>query len=748
MAAFGTILSALLACAADPRPLARQPHAGFAIRDTADGPVVARVAPGPFAHGEPRLRRSDLIVSINGQPGTAAAFAELLEQLAPGDSLEVVVKRGPRSDPDAAIPVGDPEGETLTFRAVLDSRDDWVGTIGRGGPTTAQVHEPVVGAFEPDLIRLARAHELWTSRQGDHRLESLLAYLRSVQADARDAQPTRAVVEAFRRPLSVDRVAAELSTRAAQLVADPGEAAIQRFVADMLLAGLTPVSAAAIDALPPRRELVADAQSLTRRLRDSISLGGPDARAHVRLINRSAAAMTYYALTPATHYSLQGAIESLAPARSNPPLTDLPPELAAAVTGDILAFRRLDDGRYEVAGGGGANTYHLNVVAVIHDFGGDDAYHFHGDERSLAGHVIIDLAGDDRYLSTDDFAGPAVAICGNAIIDDHAGNDVYITTGQCSLAAAVFGVGVLIDRAGDDRYENLGPRSGWSQGAGLYGVGLLIDLAGNDTYAAEKLAQGIGGASGIGLLIDAAGNDTYTADGPSFTSAYKTPGVFLSMSQGFGVGIRGYASGGIGMIHDLAGDDHYRAGEFSQGCGYYFALGLLHDARGDDLYHGNRYSQAAAAHQAVGVLIDDAGNDQYRGMTAASQSGSWDQSITLLLDRAGDDAYTADGLCQGAAAQQALAMFIDLDGADAYAAAGGAAASAQGASGGNEYHHAASGQWSFSLLLDRGRGDDRFSTGRAGVRTTGARHADRPEHSTLWGLFADEPPPSNPVDFP
>lgn len=746
MQAFLPILSALVALGGDTRPLAQQPHSGLVLRDTNQGPVVARVSAGPFAAGEDRVRRADLIVSVNGQPVDAASFQTLVAGLRPGDSLELVIRRGPRSDPDAAIPVGDPDGEPRTFRARLDAREDWVGTIGRGGPTGAQVREPLIGEFERDITDLARGADLWVVHEDDHKLESLLDYLRGVQADALDIQPTRAVVEAFRRPLSVDRIAMTLAERVSLLVASPDEQTIRALVTDTLRAGLTPISDAEVEALPPRGELVADAQSLTRRLRDSISLGGDDARKHVQLIKRSAAAMTHYAINPATQYTLAGAMETLAVAKDRPPLRDLPPELAAAISGDILAFRRLDDGRYEVAGGAGDNSYHINTVAVIYDIGGNDTYHFHGDERSLAGHIVIDLSGNDRYESTDDFAGPAVAICGNSVIDDHAGDDTYTTTGQCSLAAAVFGVGVLIDRAGNDRYENTGPRSGWSQGAGLYGVGLLIDLTGSDTYAAEKLSQGVGGAAGLGLLIDAAGDDAYTADGPSFKSAYKTPNVFLSMSQGFGVGIRGYASGGIGMIHDLGGNDHYRAGEFSQGCGYYFALGVLHDSLGDDIYHGNRYSQAAAAHQAVGILIDDAGNDQYRGMTAASQSGSWDQSITLLLDRAGDDSYTADGLCQGAAAQQALAMLIDLDGADTYQAAGGPAASAQGCSGSNEYHHAADGQFSFSLLLDRGRGDDRFSTGRTGTLSTGSRNTERPEHSTLRGLFADERPQPDPVD--
>src|SRR5690606_13020052 len=146
-----------------------------------------------------------------------------------------------------------------------------------------------------------------------------------------------------------------------------------------------------------------------------------------------------------------------------------------------------------------------------------------------------------------------------------------------------------------------GPASGWSIGAGFYGAGIVLDLDGADTYHGEVLTQGVGGPRGLGAIIDAAGDDSYKANGPGFPSVYGTEGVFKSFSQGFGYGVRGYAAGGLGALWDLGGADRYEAGEFSQGCAYFFALGLLHDRAGDDTYIGNRYSQAAAAHQAIGV---------------------------------------------------------------------------------------------------------------------------------------------------
>ena len=193
------------------------------------------------------------------------------------------------------------------------------------------------------------------------------------------------------------------------------------------------------------------------------------------------------------------------------------------------------------------------------------------------------------------------------------------------------------------------------------------------------------------------------------------------------------ASGGIGCIYDLSGDDKYVAGEFSQGCGYFFSLGILHDAQGNDTCLGDRYSQAAAAHQAIGLLVDDAGNDRYQARTAACQSGAWDQSITLFVDRAGDDVYQAEDLCQGAAAQQALALFFDLSGNDRYQASG---ASVQGCSGSNEYHYQADRMLSFSLLADEG-GSDSFSSQRTGTVATDRMNSEQPGQSRAFGVFSN-----------
>ncbi|HLO40336.1 MAG TPA: hypothetical protein VK176_04875, partial [Phycisphaerales bacterium] len=433
---------------------------------------------------------------------------------------------------------------------------------------------------------------------------------------------------------------------------------------------------------------------------------------------------------------------------------DLPPDLRAAVTGDVLYFEPGTDGRGPlIVGGPGPNSYDMSRIARVYDVGGDDIYRYLPQELFITtpaptadaqpvqtrviARIIIDLAGNDLHESQGDFCGPAVGFMGLSILDDHQGNDTYRATGQGTIAAGLMGLGILIDRGGNDTYSNTGPASGWSIGAGYYGAGLILDLTGDDSYLGEKLVQGVAGPRGLGAIIDGAGNDLYRAVGTSFPSAYGTPGVSLGMSQGFSCGIRGYAQGGVGAIWDFNGDDRYEAGEFSQACGYFWSLGLLHDFAGHDVYLAARYSQGSAAHQAAGLLLDDSGDDTYWGMTAASQGAAWDQSIGVLIDRAGNDSYRAGGLSQGSAAQQAIGLLIDLAGNDRYSAY----APAQGESGGNEYHYDEWKIFSFSALFDFGGGADTYtspSRGNATTLRTGSVNDQSPAASPAWGIAVDE----------
>lgn len=758
------LLLALLVSAVHAQDLRDLPYLGLSVRDSPDGPVVGWIHPGPLggrsSTSDAGIRRGDNLVSVNGVAVDAAGFTAAISALKPGDTVMLVLRRSPQADPNAAVPTGGPGGDEFIVTATLGSRHEWTGTVGRGAGDYA-FPDPAEGAFEAMILARAGEHGALDAEGG---LNALMGNLRGVQEAGMDPNALDAVVNVFRRPLSIDAQEAimERGVRRLQELPrkkDPGawpelfRAAAGMIQVDLPLAHSTGAAHVIIEQyLVAERRIEggygAKARALVRHLRDNISVGGPGAGDQINIIADAGHTVQFLLLWEMDQLKQRGKrfaerLGEATKAGDAAPLDRdaLPEHLAAAVTGDIMAFWEVGD-RFGVVTGAGPNRVDMGVVAEVIDVGGDDHYiwpqdlHDRGDVFA-GNHIIIDLGGNDLYESLAECAGPGAGVFGVSLVDDRAGDDIYRTARLGSIGFGLFGIGILIDRAGSDQYENLGPNSGWSTGVGFYGVGLVIEHTGNDSYNAEKLSQGVGGPRGFGAVLDGAGNDRYEANGPNFGSAYGTPDVFLGMSQGFGFGIRSYAAGGVGAVYDDAGDDEYIAGEFSQAGGYYFGLGILHDRTGNDRYHGNRYGQAFAAHQAAGILIDDAGDDSYRSMTAASQSGVWDQSVTMFIDRAGNDAYRADGLALGAASMQAIGVFLDLAGEDRYEAPAGATL---GQSGGNSYHYEADGVFSFSAFFDLGAGRDAYPAHRANdeSKPTGVRDEAAVKDSGLYGIFVDE----------
>ncbi len=456
----------------------------------------------------------------------------------------------------------------------------------------------------------------------------------------------------------------------------------------------------ALELSAARRDYEAAAAGLLKSMRDASVTASPEFPRYLQLMRASPQLVALPVAAPpacraATRWSSSSLRRRLA-ASPQPVSPELAERVRAAVEGPVLGAR-LVDGDLWVVGGDQTNHYNMDLIAAVFDVGGADTYTFsapaHGPYQ-----IIIDASGDDLYESSADLAGPAAAVFSVSVLNDRSGNDRYVSHHQGTIAAGLFGVAILIDDSGDDRYVNDTPDAGWSQGVGFYGAGVLIDRGGDDRYEGQVLAQGVGGPRGIGVIIDSSGNDTYTANGPHFPSRYGTPGVFTGLSQGFGLGIRGYSAGGIGAIYDLAGDDAYSVGEYGQGSGYFQGLGILHDGAGNDRYLGSRYAQGSAAHQAAGILVDDAGADSYACPGPAAQGAAWDMSAAMLVDRAGDDTYSAGGLSQGSAAQQAVGIRIDLDGRDTYSCAG----PCLGRSGDNTYHYDEDRIFNFSASIDRG----------------------------------------------
>jgi hypothetical protein len=163
-------------------------------------------------------------------------------------------------------------------------------------------------------------------------------------------------------------------------------------------------------------------------------------------------------------------------------------DIAEAVkrTSDSLEFASFPGSKTEiitdkgliVVGTSGKDIYEYSIPPLlIIDGGGDDIYRFSGYPEKYPLSAIIDLSGDDRYVSTD--------------------------TTKPSIGGALMGMSVVVDKAGDDYYEG----TTIAQGCGIFGVGILLDYTGDDTYVAESYAQGCG-AFGVGIMADSSGNDS------------------------------------------------------------------------------------------------------------------------------------------------------------------------------------------------------------------------------------------------
>lgn len=142
---------------------------------------------------------------------------------------------------------------------------------------------------------------------------------------------------------------------------------------------------------------------------------------------------------------------------------------------------------------------------------------------------------------------------------------------------------------------------------------------------------------------------------------------------------------------DLAGDDEYMGGLFSQGCGQPVGAGLLIDAKGNDSYkasatayvsstYGNqplnmsqgvgvgRRADFSDGHQmpgGVGGLVDGAGDDSYQAYIWSQGAAFW-WGFGFLEDLGGNDKYQATQYSQGAAAHFAIGSLVDLSGNDIY----------------------------------------------------------------------------------
>ncbi|RKZ29163.1 hypothetical protein DRQ36_09225 [bacterium] len=373
------------------------------------------------------------------------------------------------------------------------------------------------------------------------------------------------------------------------------------------------------------------------------------------------------------------------------------------------------------------------------DLGGDDTYFgFCGGtpytvfdnyrHRFATGRVglHIDIGGDDTYTrNTPGAIGSG--FCGAGCLIDLGGDDRYSGDKLC-IASAFCGTGLLIDYSGSDSYTS----QECGQGFAVFGAGLLYDTFGDDFYCGARYIQGVGITKGLGILIDNDGNDRYMA---SFKvpNNYGNEDTWDGWSQGVGMGFRMVSAGGIGILCDRNGNDRYEAGNFSQGCGYFFGFGIFEERAGNDIVIGNRYTQGSGAHQAAALFRDRAGNDVYIGNEATNQAGTWDITTAYFIDDNGDDSYTGASLSQGGCAQNGFAVFIDMDGEDKYVSGG----TSNGSGGGNDYHPDYDAK-SLGVFIDLGNDKDEYDT--AGKRRNNRLYItdDDKNKETGDGVFMDK----------
>ncbi len=341
----------------------------------------------------------------------------------------------------------------------------------------------------------------------------------------------------------------------------------------------------------------------------------------------------------------------------------------SGIDGSVLSFDSSGPVRW-IVGGYGSNTYHPDCrFDLIVDVGGNDLY-----LSGLGGavgpmgkpvSVIIDISGDDSYISLDSPASQGCGLMGLGVLIDLSGNDVY-RAGSLAQGAGLMGQGLLADITGDDVME----ADFFSQGAGCVGDGLLLDIAGDDFRRVSCFGQGFGGPAGTGILLDGAGNDCNLA-GFRYPHEPLLPDDNRAMSQGFAMGFRPFIAGGIGLMADFGkGNDTYRAEVFGQGSAYYYGLGMLFDEDGQDSYLAAQYSQGSGIHLAAGCLWDGGGDDLYFSRNGPAQGSAHDLSTGFLLDADGNDWYCSDG-GQALSLNNSAALFIDLSGYDTYAVRGG-----------------------------------------------------------------------------
>ncbi|HUV30759.1 MAG TPA: hypothetical protein VMY05_06715 [Acidobacteriota bacterium] len=386
-----------------------------------------------------------------------------------------------------------------------------------------------------------------------------------------------------------------------------------------------------------------------------------------------------------------------------------------------------------VVGTSGDDTYdYLAPPLIIFDGGGNDVYRLAGYPDKYPLTVIIDVAGNDRYISNDSTKpGIGGAVIGMSVLIDLSGDDYYQAV-NLAQGAGLFGIGAVMDLQGNDVYA----ARTFSQGAAAFGIGILADSSGNDSLFCLSSSQGFGYTRGCGLLVNYEGDDRYVADDADIVNpSPQTAEHNASLAQGVGFGKRadyidGHSwAGGVGILCDGTGNDRYSAGLFAQGCAYWFAVGMLLDGGGDDDYSGVWYVQGSGAHFGVGYLDDFGGNDSYTATHNMAAGAGHDFTVGCLNERGGDDTYTVPNLSLGGGNANGIGLFLDHAGDDVYNTQAGVTLGRANASaaGARRFLHV------MGIFVDGG-GNDTYREAYAGNRTRWIGPASDADHPSTFEI--------------
>ncbi|MBN8730421.1 MAG: hypothetical protein J0L64_07780 [Acidobacteria bacterium] len=458
-------------------PAASRPYLGLLLQDQKAESGEARclvfvLRPGPVREAlGTGARGSFILLSANGREiHTSAEFRQFMEGVSAGSEVRLRFLRT------------SPKPETETSLAVrVATWADWAAPIDFAHPPRVRLAPEQVVPAGAGPTSFERFMEEQFSR---HRLDSAVAATRKHILGAMEANYSPNILSrvayGFYRPTRL----AELQT----IITDPLVSAVDRHK-DNPLSAAQPLLAEAAKNLDVRftaaQQERIDIANPRQALRDAAGMVG---RAHTHLdrafsqldsaarknlhsyargllepdrfgeqpvvrARQASMAIDYGSLLAAADALVAWSAPDGPPQQQKVPLAAIPSELKSAVKGDILAAERIDGGWF-VYGGFGSNEYDMSLIDVVIDPAGDDIYRYPGNARPSV-QLILDWAGNDRYLGENGAAGPA---------------------------SGLLGVSVLIDRAGEDRYSG----GNLSCGGGLMGVGLLMDLGGNDSYQAVE----------------------------------------------------------------------------------------------------------------------------------------------------------------------------------------------------------------------------------------------------------------------